>query len=71
MKQAISEITAQLGSASKGQETPLKNQCKLQGTVCTVLNRAALVWRLLVHGNSGTWCILVFSPCVQKLSKDA
>lgn len=38
MKQAIGEITAQLGSASKGQETPLKNQCKLQGTVCTVLN---------------------------------
>lgn len=38
MKKAISEVTAWLGSASKGQAPPLKNQGKLQGTMCTVLN---------------------------------
>lgn len=48
--QAIGEITAWLGSAFRGQETPLKNQCELQGRMCTVLNWVTLVWRLLVHG---------------------
>ena len=50
MKQAIGEFTAWLGSAFRDQETPLKNQCKLQGRMSTVLNWVALVWRLLVHG---------------------
>lgn len=63
MEQAISEITAWLGPAFRGQKTPLKNQCKLQSRTWLWV---ALFWWLLVHQEP-----VGHGPTVQRLSQDA